>query len=57
MTDTIEAEQVEEALEMIDRVLVGLTRRELVSSAEVTDLLLDVRSLLATVGAEPAGIH
>jgi len=57
MTDTIEAEQVEEALEMIDRVLAGLNRRELVSSAEVTDLLLDVRSLLATVGAEPAGVR
>ncbi len=31
---------------MIDKNLVILVQRELVSSAEMTDLLLDVRSLL-----------
>ncbi len=57
MTDTIDAGRIEEALEVIDRVLVGLSRRELVSGTEVTDLLLDLRSLLATAAAEPAGVH
>ncbi len=38
---------LEEALSMIDAGLGGLTDRQLVSAAEVTDLLLDVRSLLA----------
>lgn len=37
-----------EALAIIDKSLGELMRRELVSTSEVTDLLLDVRSLLAT---------
>lgn len=44
--DTLERDGITEALAIIDKQLVVLHRRELVSSAEVTDLLLDVRSLL-----------
>ncbi len=36
-----------EALAIIDKSLGELLRRELVSTSEMTDLLLDVRSLLA----------
>lgn len=46
MTDTIEASQLHEALALIERGLGDLQRRELVSSAEVADLLLDLRGLL-----------
>jgi hypothetical protein len=45
--DTLERDVITEALAIIDRNLGELTRRELVSTAEITDLLLDVRSLLA----------
>ncbi len=38
---------IEEALALIDKGLGGLTERQLVSASEVTDLLLDVRSLLS----------
>ncbi|MFV0527009.1 MAG: hypothetical protein ACK5RL_21200 [Acidimicrobiales bacterium] len=38
---------IEEALALIDRGLGGMSDRQLVSTAEVTDLLLDVRSLLS----------
>ena len=38
---------IAEALAIIDKNLGVLVQRELVSSAEMTDLLLDVRSLLA----------
>ncbi len=38
---------IEEALALIDKGLGGLTARQLVSASEVTDLLLDVRSLLS----------
>ena len=47
--DTLEREtrnEIAEAMAMIDKNLVILVQRELVSSAEMTDLLLDVRSLL-----------
>lgn len=44
--DTLERDGITEALAIIDKQLVVLHKRELVSSAEVTDLLLDVRSLL-----------
>jgi hypothetical protein len=44
MTDTNEA--VTEALGVIDKALAQMLRRELVSSGEVTDVLLDVRTLL-----------
>jgi len=54
MTDVKELdEQVAEALALIDRGLGDMLHRELVSTDEVADLLLDVRSLLAQV-PEPA---
>jgi hypothetical protein len=37
---------IREALEVIDGALAQMLRRELVSSGEVADLLLDVRTLL-----------
>jgi hypothetical protein len=49
---------ISEALTVIDKALAEMLRRELVSSGEVADLLLDVRSLLtakpvvATIAAE-----
>ena len=47
MTDTLEAAQViAEALAVIDRGLSEMQHRELVSTDEVSDLLLDVRTLL-----------
>ena len=48
MNDVVEPAEVAEAVAMIDAGLGGLTSRRLVSSDEVTDLLLDVRALLAT---------
>jgi hypothetical protein len=39
-------EQIAEALALIDRGLGDMLHRELVSTDEVADLLLDVRSLL-----------
>ena len=45
MTDTTEA-VIHEALSVIDKALGQMMSRELVSSNEVTDVLLDVRSLL-----------
>jgi hypothetical protein len=48
MTETLEASQViAEALAVIDRGLSEMLHRELVSTDEVSDLLLDVRTLLA----------
>ena len=41
-------EVISEALAVIDKGLGDLLHRELVSSNEVADLLLDVRTLLAT---------
>lgn len=45
MTDTNDA-VITEALGVIDKALAQMMRRELVSSGEITDVLLDVRSLL-----------
>ncbi|MEM8620385.1 MAG: hypothetical protein AAGF73_11755 [Actinomycetota bacterium] len=42
---------IDEALGVIDTALAKMMQRELVSSGEVADLLLDVRSLLTTDGA------
>ena len=47
MSGTIEADVITEALAIIDRGLGQLLHRELVSTIEASDLLLDVRSLLA----------
>ncbi len=52
MTDTTE-DVITEALAVIDRALTDVLRRELVSSNEVADLLLDVRTLLTTSQAVP----
>ena len=41
---------IDEALGVIDTALAKMMQRELVSSGEVADLLLDVRSLLTTDG-------
>ncbi len=54
MTDSREAAVISEALAVIDKALAEMLRRELVSTGEVADLLLDVRLLLtasATAGA------
>ncbi len=45
MTDNNEA-VITEALSVIDKALAQMLSRELVSSGEVTDVLLDVRTLL-----------
>jgi hypothetical protein len=48
VTETLEATQViAAALAVIDRGLSEMQHRELVSTDEVSDLLLDVRTLLA----------
>jgi hypothetical protein len=46
MTDVREVQVISEALAIIDRALSEMGNRELVSTGEVADLLLDVRSLL-----------
>ena len=46
MTATTEAEVIIDALAVIDRALGEMLHRELVSTDEVSDLLLDVRTLL-----------
>jgi hypothetical protein len=48
MTDTHELELITEALAIIDRGLGEMTHRALVSTDEVSDLLLDVRTILST---------
>ena len=50
MTETRQAEidVINEALAIIDRGLTDIQHRELVSTLEVADLLLDVCTLLAT---------
>lgn len=51
MTETLEASQViAEALAVIDRGLSETLHREIVSTDEVADLLLDVRTLLVGTG-------
>lgn len=52
MTSTVEPESIAEALALIDRSLTDLVKRELVSSDEMADLLLDVRALLATTESQ-----
>ncbi len=42
-----------EALAIVDKALAEMLRRELVSSGEVADLLLDLRSIL-TAASKPA---
>ena len=45
--DVVEITSIEEALALIDQGLGVMTARQLVSTSEVTDLLLDVRALLS----------
>ena len=47
MTETHELEAITEALSIIDRALGEMLHRELMSTSEVADLLLDLRSVLA----------
>lgn len=49
MTELTDLKPLAEALDIIDAGLGGLTERELVSSNEVTNLLLDVRVLLGEI--------
>lgn len=53
MTETTDTKSVTEALAAIDRGLSEMLHRELVSTDEVADLLLDVRMLLASGDVEP----
>lgn len=46
--EMIDITSIEEALALIDAGLGVMTDRQLVSTSEVTDLLLDVRSLLSS---------
>ena len=46
MRETLENDIISQAVEIIDRSLGTLHQRELVSTAEVSDLLLDMRSVL-----------
>lgn len=55
MTDTRETAVIHEALLVIDKALGEMLHRELVSTGEVADLLLDVRSLLTTSAAAAPG--
>ena len=45
--DEVDITSIEEALALIDEGLGVMTDRQLVSTTEVTDLLLDVRALLS----------
>jgi hypothetical protein len=53
MTEIRDDAVISEALSVIDKALAEMLNRELVSTDEVADLLLDVRSLLSTA-PEPA---
>jgi hypothetical protein len=55
MTDTNEA-VILEALTVIDKALSQMMSRELVSTGEVTDVLLDVRTLLTLPQPAPAKV-
>lgn len=52
MTETREMDVITEALSVIDKALGEMAHRELVSTGEVADLLLDMRSLLVTLDAK-----
>jgi len=47
VVELVEITSIEEALALIDQGLGVMTDRQLVSTSEVTDLLLDVRALLS----------
>ena len=48
MTEIRDDAVISEALSVIDKALADMLNRELVSTGEVADLLLDVRSVLIT---------
>jgi hypothetical protein len=50
---TTETEIIGDALRLIDKSLADLLHRELVSTDEVSDLLLDVRTVLSSSGDAP----
>jgi hypothetical protein len=52
MRETLESDAITQALQIIDRSLGTLHQRELVSTAEVSDLLLDMRSVLVAAELE-----
>ncbi len=52
MSETLEIEKINQALEMIDKSLGVMHTRELVSTSEVSDLLLDMRSILVAAELE-----
>jgi len=54
MMETTDVVSVAYVVELIDSNLKDLQGRELVSAAEVADLLLDLRMLLAAAQVEPA---
>ncbi len=53
-TQGIDSIVITDALSVIDKALAEMLRRELVSSDEVADLLLDVRTLLTASAATTA---
>lgn len=53
VTETAAPEIILEALAVIDQALPTMQHRELVSTDEVADLLLDLRLLLATTPSDP----
>jgi len=57
MTETIDGAKLDEALSLIDRQLGALQRREFVGSAEMSDMLLDLRMILTFVPAEPTSVN
>ncbi len=52
-SDTTNDAVIDEALGVIDQALARMMQRELVSTGEVADLLLDVRTLLTTDASAP----
>jgi len=55
-TETTDA-VIHEALSVIDKALSQMMSRELVSSGEITDVLLDVRTLLTTPALATTAHH
>ncbi|MGY6499409.1 MAG: hypothetical protein ACXIVQ_00720 [Acidimicrobiales bacterium] len=56
MTETVAVDNIAEVLAIIDRGLGDMQHRELVSTDEVSDLLLDVRVLLSTAGGDDVSL-
>ncbi len=54
--ETGEMAKIEVALRLVDGGLVALVHRELVSTSEVSDLLLDLRSVLDPQPQEPEAV-